>query len=125
MTNNIQFVLDAVRTSTFLEVQGEKVRKRDKWMEWVLPSSNRVPTVSGPQSQGRPIYNMLTTGIQSATLEEITDHNSRVWHADPHTEAVLRSSSGELNNQSQTPNGEGTSQVTEQAGPDESPSTRS
>ncbi|KAF8405437.1 hypothetical protein HHK36_010343 [Tetracentron sinense] len=90
MSNNIQYVLDAVKTSTVLEVQGDKVRKRDGWMEWILPPSNRFPTVSGPQFQ------------------------------DPHTEAVLsRRSSGELTNQSQASNEEGMGKVTDQAGPDE------
>ncbi|CAL9202592.1 la-related protein 1B isoform X1 [Musa acuminata AAA Group] len=40
LTNNIDFILETVRSSTEVEVQGEKIRKRNDWMNWVLPPSN-------------------------------------------------------------------------------------
>ncbi|CAL9078847.1 unnamed protein product [Musa textilis] len=57
LTNNIDFILDTVRLSTEVEVQGEKIRKRNDWMNWVLPptvglegtadrSSMNVPNLS-------------------------------------------------------------------------------
>lgn len=39
LTDNIQLILDVMRTSQAVEVQGEKMRVRKEWMKWVLPSS--------------------------------------------------------------------------------------
>ncbi|KAJ4964135.1 hypothetical protein NE237_024074 [Protea cynaroides] len=40
LTNNISFILDAVRSSTVVEIQGDKIRKRNDWMNWPLPPSS-------------------------------------------------------------------------------------
>ncbi|XP_061358984.1 la-related protein 1C-like [Gastrolobium bilobum] len=37
LTDNIQIVLDAVRTSSVVEVQGDKIRRRNDWNIWILP----------------------------------------------------------------------------------------
>ncbi|XP_048139795.1 la-related protein 1C-like isoform X2 [Rhodamnia argentea] len=37
MTRDINLILDAIRTSTMLEIQGEMVRKRDDWERWLVP----------------------------------------------------------------------------------------
>ncbi|XP_023766883.1 la-related protein 1C isoform X2 [Lactuca sativa] len=39
LTDNVQLILDVMRTSKAVEVQGEKMRRRNEWMKWVLPSS--------------------------------------------------------------------------------------
>ncbi|KAL5706421.1 hypothetical protein ACHQM5_024591 [Ranunculus cassubicifolius] len=45
LPNNIPFILDSVRSSTIVEIQGEKIRKRNDWMNWTLQPS---PSGSGP-----------------------------------------------------------------------------
>ncbi|KAF8377791.1 hypothetical protein HHK36_031176 [Tetracentron sinense] len=126
MTNNIQLILDAVRTSTVVEVQGDKVRKRNEWMNWILPPSNQFSAISSPQSSGRSSYVMLTACMQNVSLEEMTSNQCTTrGHTDSHTEAILsRSSSGELNSQSEPSTDLGTGQVTVQAGDDQSVPTR-
>ncbi|KAJ4970946.1 hypothetical protein NE237_004045 [Protea cynaroides] len=35
MTSNIPFILDALRSSNNIEMQGDKIRKRDDWSKWL------------------------------------------------------------------------------------------
>ncbi|KAI3930766.1 hypothetical protein MKX01_037212 [Papaver californicum] len=53
--NNIQFILDAVRASTIVETKGDMIRKRNDWMNWILPTTaiNFAP-IPVPQSVGVP-----------------------------------------------------------------------
>lgn len=53
LTDNIQIILDAVRTSSAVEVQGDKIRRRNDWMRWIMPSpiqfSNATPDMLAEQ----------------------------------------------------------------------------
>ncbi|CAN4124177.1 unnamed protein product [Withania somnifera] len=49
LTDNIQLILNAVRSSTVVEVQGEKLRRRNDWFNWLLPPSVQKLTMSSPQ----------------------------------------------------------------------------
>ncbi|KAJ8648026.1 hypothetical protein MRB53_001049 [Persea americana] len=97
LTMYIPFILEAVRTSTIVEVQGDKIRKRNDWMNWLLPPPNVFGSVMhSPQS---PNYDTLATRMQYMGLESTANHNT--WGpAESHTERVLtRSSSGEPSSQ--------------------------
>uniref|UniRef100_A0A1D1XWM7 La-related protein 1B n=1 Tax=Anthurium amnicola TaxID=1678845 RepID=A0A1D1XWM7_9ARAE len=48
LTTNIQFILETLKTSTVVEVQGDKVRRRNDWMNW--PPLAPVPNVSHPSA---------------------------------------------------------------------------
>ncbi|KAF3789662.1 La-related protein 1C [Nymphaea thermarum] len=53
LTNSIPFILDSLRGSSVVEVQGDKIRRRNDWGTWLLPdvtsTSKEEPTaVSGP-----------------------------------------------------------------------------
>ncbi|AEE86585.1 unnamed protein product [Arabidopsis thaliana] len=50
LTDNIQQIVEALQNSPHVEVQGDFIRKRDNWQNWVL---RRNPTGSGPQSVDR------------------------------------------------------------------------
>ncbi|MCI12992.1 La-related protein 1, partial [Trifolium medium] len=63
LTDNIQIVLDAVQTSNVVEVQGGKIRRRNDWMNWIMPST-QIPNVTGSQTVGQ-----LAENIQSIALE--------------------------------------------------------
>lgn len=90
LTNNAQFILDSVRTSSVVEVEGDKLRKRNDWMNWKLPSQ--------PASSS----DMLANRIQSVGLEDGTTSNGG------HSQAVLsNSSSQDLSDKSKAYNGEG------------------
>ncbi|XP_061366010.1 la-related protein 1C-like [Gastrolobium bilobum] len=69
LTSNIQLILDSLRTSTTLEVQGDKLRRQNDWMRW-LPSA-QLRAKSGSVSPGGSRYNNLATDFQTITLEEM------------------------------------------------------
>lgn len=46
LTPNPAVILDAMRNSAVVEVQGDKLRKRDDWANWLLPPSHYGPTTS-------------------------------------------------------------------------------
>ncbi|KAL4645540.1 hypothetical protein ACB092_02G241700 [Castanea dentata] len=118
LTDNIQLILDAVRTSSVLEIQGDKVRRRGDWMRWIMPPVQR-PNVSGHQTLGNDV---LAGYVQSMTLEEnTTNHNSARAQADVGAEGFHSGlSSGDLSSQSQLSGRDGTDQVGNQAGSDHS-----
>ncbi|KAA8544479.1 hypothetical protein F0562_022481 [Nyssa sinensis] len=39
MSTDITFILEALQSSSVVEVQGGKIRRRDEWSKWILPSS--------------------------------------------------------------------------------------
>ncbi|KAL3641014.1 hypothetical protein CASFOL_015982 [Castilleja foliolosa] len=41
LTKDVQVIVDAMRHSTVVELQGEKIRRRDVWNKWIYPSSSR------------------------------------------------------------------------------------
>uniref|UniRef100_A0A6N2N4B5 HTH La-type RNA-binding domain-containing protein n=1 Tax=Salix viminalis TaxID=40686 RepID=A0A6N2N4B5_SALVM len=103
LTDNIQLILDAVRNSSVIELQGEKVRKRNDWMRWIMTTPIQSPNVSSPQSGEKSGHDMLAANVQGISLEEMTAGHSNVRsQADVRTEAFLGGSlSGDFNSQSQ------------------------
>ncbi|KAK9948357.1 hypothetical protein M0R45_003938 [Rubus argutus] len=67
LTDNIQVILDALRMSTVVELQGDKIRRRNDWMRWVMPAA-QSPTVSGSQTLGKSGNDMLSAHIQNRSI---------------------------------------------------------
>ncbi|XP_027077790.1 la-related protein 1C-like [Coffea arabica] len=110
LTDNIQLILDSVRTSGAVEVEGEKVRRRNDWTKWIMPPSVQYSTISSPQSMQKSSQDMLALNFQSMALDEKTAKQG-------YGETYLSpSSSGEWSSLSQQSSGEKTSQVAVQAG---------
>ncbi|KAL5778256.1 hypothetical protein ACOSP7_011182 [Xanthoceras sorbifolium] len=109
LTNNIQLILDSLRTSTVVEVQDDKVRRRIEWIKW-LPNANWVATDSGLPSPGGSSQDMLTSSFQKITVEDgtVNQGSTRVM-VNPHSEEdALGRHLLKLTDQSQLPNGEDT-----------------
>ncbi|KAF8012688.1 hypothetical protein BT93_I0754 [Corymbia citriodora subsp. variegata] len=68
LTTEKQLILDAVRTSAVVEVQGEKVRRRADWMRWVLSSSGHSSGVTSPRFPDSLNHDTLVSGIESVSL---------------------------------------------------------
>ncbi|KAM6591323.1 hypothetical protein CsatA_013928 [Cannabis sativa] len=68
LTDNIQLILDSVRMSSAVEVQGDKVRRRTDWSRWLLPQT-QLPTVQSPRTPG-------SSSSQRVALEELSINNS-------------------------------------------------
>lgn len=58
LTDNVQLILDVMRTSTVVEVQGDKIRKRDDWMKWIMPANPSSPQA---QLQGVALHETTST----------------------------------------------------------------
>ncbi|XAR58009.1 hypothetical protein NMG60_11026335 [Bertholletia excelsa] len=104
LTENIQLILDVMRSSNIVEVQGDKVRRRNDWNKWLMPPTVQFPTVSSPRSLGTSGQDTLASNIQRMSLEE---------NANKQGEA--ETSFGRLSS-TQSFGGEGTSHTTAQAG---------
>ncbi|MCD9638230.1 hypothetical protein HAX54_022077 [Datura stramonium] len=90
LTDNIQLILNAVRSSTVVEVQGEKLRRRNDWFHWLMPPSIQNSTVSSPQSLQKSSSNLLVENLQRVAFD---DKTIRHGNAEAH---LTGSSSAEL-----------------------------
>ncbi|KAK4368160.1 hypothetical protein RND71_011952 [Anisodus tanguticus] len=70
LTDNLQLILDVVRSSTVVEVQGEKIRRRNDWMNWAMPPSAKYSTVSNPLSHKKSSPYSLVEHFQSVAFDE-------------------------------------------------------
>ncbi|KAK6924530.1 La-type HTH domain [Dillenia turbinata] len=114
LTDNISLILETIQHSSVVEVQGDKVRRRNDWKRWVMPTPAPFSTVSDAPSPLWSSPEMLATRLQSVALEEkVPNPSSSSGQADIHSEAISgKSFSGDMHGQSQAPNGQGTGEVT-------------
>ncbi|KAL3634307.1 hypothetical protein CASFOL_021361 [Castilleja foliolosa] len=70
--NEIPVILESLRYSTVVEVQGDKLRKRDGWNKW-LYSSGRRNSDSGTNAPSSS-ENVLATSIQQVSLDDATSN---------------------------------------------------
>ncbi|KAL0438385.1 UNVERIFIED_CONTAM: La-related protein 1B [Sesamum latifolium] len=69
LTNDIPSILDSLKYSTIVEVQGDKVRRHNEWNKWP-PSSSWLNTDSVPQTLGAAQENLLAIYLQQLSLNE-------------------------------------------------------
>ncbi|KAG6515705.1 hypothetical protein ZIOFF_026134 [Zingiber officinale] len=92
ITNNIDFILDTLPLSPEVEVQGDRIRKRQGWMSYLLlPSSNRAANTSG-QSPVALTPDNLASQLQAVDLEGTASQPRR-------TMILNQSAAGALNNE--------------------------
>ncbi|CAI0461396.1 unnamed protein product [Linum tenue] len=102
LTDNIPLILEALRSSTAVEVQGDKVRRRNDWMRWLMPQSVQFPSNPIPQGLGKSNQEMLLGNMQNMSLEEVSVQSNARRQADVQSEAFQsRSSSGDVSTQPQ------------------------
>ncbi|XP_009769236.1 la-related protein 1C [Nicotiana tabacum] len=100
LTNNIQFILDCLRASTLVEVQDDKVRRRDDWKKWIH-TSGHLTADSGSQTPGGSTENALTSSFQEVSLGESgNDKSNDVDRRDVQVEVAVSGLSEELTSQS-------------------------
>ncbi|XP_072954876.1 la-related protein 1C [Typha angustifolia] len=124
LTNNLAFIMETVQLSTIVELQGDKIRRRNDWMIWVLPQPENF-TAAGPLSPATPNVDIVASRFRTVGLEGASDHYSM---RSTSGEVVLgRSASGHLNNQAQVVEGlhDGISQANEHNDSDQSESVKS
>ncbi|CAA2954690.1 Hypothetical predicted protein [Olea europaea subsp. europaea] len=94
LTHNIQLILDSLRASTVVEVQGDKIRKRYEWKKWLL-TSDRVNADSVSQASAEKF---MATSLQNVSLNDASTN-------------VERSVVKDLTGQSMLAAGEGTTDI--------------
>lgn len=99
LTNNIPYILDTLRYSPLIEVQGEKIRIRNDWMMWMLPKRDRAGAAfSQPFSKPSTDINDVAVQLQQASIDGAAPNSSA--NHNRRTDVVFtRSASGNLNNQ--------------------------
>ncbi|KAK7351769.1 hypothetical protein VNO77_11456 [Canavalia gladiata] len=103
LTSNIKLILDSLRTSTVVEVQGDKLRRCNEWTKW-LPSA-QLRANSGSMSPGGARGNNLAADFEKITVDDAT---SDKIDSKPTTNG---DASGEFSSQSQLPNGDATGSI--------------
>jgi hypothetical protein len=68
MTTNVHFILDALRSSNVVEVQGDKLRKREDWSNWLLPSGHNN-SVSNTKIHQNTTDDKVINDVKSAELD--------------------------------------------------------
>ncbi|KAL4273072.1 hypothetical protein GQ457_13G008100 [Hibiscus cannabinus] len=71
LTSNIQLIVDSLRSSTIVEVEDDKVRRRNDWKKWI---PYRISTVSGSMSPGGSSSEMLASSFQQITIRKESTH---------------------------------------------------
>lgn len=87
--NRIDYIIDTLRFSAIVEVQGYTLRRRGDWENWLIPREDSAPAPVGPS-----FAEALAARLQSIGLEGVNQPSSS-------QASFTRSSSGNLSNQSQ------------------------
>ncbi|XP_038881160.1 la-related protein 1C-like [Benincasa hispida] len=88
LTENIQTILDALQSSTVVEVKGDTVRRRNDYERWII-RPGQVPDLSGlPLSPGSSNQDMLAAGVQGIALENINHRGFEGGQGDDRTGQV-------------------------------------
>ncbi|CAN4123512.1 unnamed protein product [Withania somnifera] len=100
LTDNIQLILNAVRSSTVVEVQGENLRRRNDWFNWLLPPSVQNSTMSSPQSPQKSNPDLLVENLQRVVFDYKTiRHGNAEAHLSRSLSAELTTTSKPFGNE--------------------------
>ncbi|XWS28942.1 hypothetical protein CRYUN_Cryun25bG0115000 [Craigia yunnanensis] len=73
MCTDIQFILDALLSSSTVEVQGDKIRRRDAWSKWILTSSKTTLSSKVQATQNQLVENVT----DSCKNGDVNEDNTR------------------------------------------------
>ncbi|KAE9596564.1 putative winged helix-turn-helix DNA-binding domain-containing protein [Lupinus albus] len=110
LTDSIQLILDAVWTSSVVELQGDKLRRRNDWRRWIMPPSVQLPNDTGSQTLETLNHDVLAEQVQNIALES-TNYDGVGGLDAVHDASQHRPSLGNLNNPLQFPTREVSGQV--------------
>ncbi|XP_074584994.1 la-related protein 1C-like isoform X2 [Curcuma longa] len=83
LTNSVEFILETLRLSTIVEVQGDKIRRHHDWMNWVLPPTEKQSGYTYQNSMRLPnpselLLSRSASGNLSNQIQVPVNHN---WDA--------------------------------------------
>ncbi|XP_062020465.1 la-related protein 1C-like [Rosa rugosa] len=106
LTTNVQLIMDSLRASSIVEVQDEKVRRRNDWTKWIS-TTGRLASESGSSSNDVQSSDMLSTSFQKMTVDDAsTSQSSMAGNPDANSKAIPQNFSTESAGVSQLPNGD-------------------
>ncbi|CAN4123019.1 unnamed protein product [Withania somnifera] len=112
-SDNIQFILYCLRVSTFVEVQDEKVRRRDGWRKWTH-TSGQPAADSGSSTPVASTDGCLIASLQNVSLNEsATNTSSAIKVTDAQLEVAPGGLSDVSTNQSKPAQEEGSADAEE------------
>ncbi|CAN6481231.1 unnamed protein product [Victoria cruziana] len=89
LTNSIPFILDSMRGSSVVEIQGDKIRRRNDWSNWLLPPNS--PSASNVEPPGTLNFDNLAARIRGVGIEGSAQQTgSRLPQGDAHHEVLSR-----------------------------------
>lgn len=77
MSTDLPFILDALQISSTVEVQGDKIRKRDGWSKWIPAYTERTLPSKAQTPQGQLVENAMNASKNDEFNE---DNKSSVGH---------------------------------------------
>ncbi|KAI4325414.1 hypothetical protein MLD38_030817 [Melastoma candidum] len=97
LTDNVQIILDVLHHSNVVEVQGDKIRKRDDWRRWIMPAGNPFPVATSPRFSEILNPAAVASGVQSLLLDGRETHlgAGEIQLHDAHGKALRRMPSGD------------------------------
>ncbi|XP_059429455.1 la-related protein 1A [Corylus avellana] len=69
MSTDIPFILDALLASSTVEVQGDKIRKRDDWSKWISSSEENSLSSQTQTPQGQPVEKAIDSFVDGDANE--------------------------------------------------------
>lgn len=95
LTNNAQYILDTLRLSTVVEVQGDKIRRRNDWSTWVLTTGNQSGSSGSQSPTATANHDALTAQFHNVGLENSSSNHSIIMRGSAETTTTA----GDFNSQ--------------------------
>ncbi|XP_023525275.1 la-related protein 1C-like [Cucurbita pepo subsp. pepo] len=105
LTTNIQWIIESLRTSTVLEVQDNRIRKRNEWKKWII-NSNQLRTDLTSSTPSGSDHDSLATSFQGVRVDEGINQSTPSDTDPRNTESTTKIQSSESAGSSQLTNGE-------------------
>ncbi|KAJ4871795.1 La-related protein 1C [Raphanus sativus] len=87
LTDSIQQIVEALQGSPFVEVQGDRIRKRHYWQHWLIPKETN-PAVPNPQPVDAVASRVGNLSIGQSSAEPIGGSGSQLQPAEAENKAV-------------------------------------
>ncbi|ESQ53501.1 hypothetical protein EUTSA_v10024905mg [Eutrema salsugineum] len=87
LTDSIQQIVEALHGSPYVEVQGDRIRKRHNWQHWLLPRGSG-PAVSSPRSVDAVASQVGNLVIGQSSADRVGGSSSQLQPAEPENKAV-------------------------------------
>ncbi|CAH8286501.1 unnamed protein product [Eruca vesicaria subsp. sativa] len=87
LTNSIQEIVEALQGSPFVEVQGDRIRKRHNWQHWLIPKDTK-PAAPSPQSVDAVASRVGNLSIGQSSAEPIGGSGSQLQPEEAENKAV-------------------------------------